>query len=329
MSVRRAFAILALPLAGMLACTELRETSANATAETVSAAPLVAIFSAFPAEMAPILAEATVDDTMTFNGRTFYLGTLRGVHVVLGITGIGLDNAQATAHAVLSGLPVPVTGVVFSGVAGGGSADEELRIGDVAAPAVWSLASSPSQGTFAADPAWLTLASDLVATSPPCFEQCTVVQWTGQHVCLGRVPGVALGGQGRSEPAQSGGTCDVGGDDVFGCDVGAPQGDPETCQTGGVAPRSTVPDAGGDAGDATAAAGIVDNETAAVAAEAAQSRLPFLAFRGISDGAGDPLGLPGFPGEFFAYYRLAARNAAATTLAFVTRLGAMSSARGL
>jgi len=62
-------------------------------------------------------------------------------------------------------------------------------------------------------------------------------------------------------------------------------------------------------------------ETAAVAREAQGRGVPFIAFRAVSDGAGDPLGLPGFPTQFFAYYRLAAHNAAAATTAFVTRWG--------
>ena len=31
--------------------------------------------------------------------------------------------------------------------------------------------------------------------------------------------------------------------------------------------------------------------------------------------------LPGFPAQFYAYYRLAARNAAEATIAFLERLG--------
>jgi nucleoside phosphorylase len=61
-------------------------------------------------------------------------------------------------------------------------------------------------------------------------------------------------------------------------------------------------------------------ETAIVARAMAARGLPFIAFRAVSDGAGDPLDLPGFPAQFFAYYRLAARNAAAAAIAFVERL---------
>ncbi|MCU1427209.1 MAG: hypothetical protein JWL83_1209, partial [Actinomycetia bacterium] len=36
-----------------------------------------------------------------------------------------------------------------------------------------------------------------------------------------------------------------------------------------------------------------------------------------SDGRGDPLNLPGFPWQFFAYRQLAGNNAAAVTIAFL------------
>jgi nucleoside phosphorylase len=70
--------------------------------------------------------------------------------------------------------------------------------------------------------------------------------------------------------------------------------------------------------------GVVDMETAAIAREAATRGLPYIAFRAGSDGSGDPLGLPGFPAQFYAYYRLAARNAAAATSAFLERLAERS-----
>jgi nucleoside phosphorylase len=304
--VRIAFAsALVATLAGIVACStrpsEPRGTEARENVADRNGAPLLAIFSAFPAEMAPLLAEASIDSTVEINGRTFSIGTLRGVHVAMGLTGIGLANASATAEAALGSLPVD--GVVFSGVAGG-----PFRIGDVAAPATWSLDASDA-GTFAADPSWLSIASSLMGA--PCYEHCTVVQWTGEHVCLDYTPGLTVGGEGQSREAKSTGDCDPNGNDVFGCDVGTPQGESESCQGGGTTSAQA------DAGSPT----IVDNETGAVAAAAQKHHLRFIAFRSQSDGAGDPLGLPGFPAEFFAYYRLAARNAARTTLAFLERVG--------
>lgn len=39
--------------------------------------------------------------------------------------------------------------------------------------------------------------------------------------------------------------------------------------------------------------------------------------RGMSDGPGDPLHLPGFPVQFFVYKQIAANNAARVTEAFL------------
>jgi adenosylhomocysteine nucleosidase len=61
-------------------------------------------------------------------------------------------------------------------------------------------------------------------------------------------------------------------------------------------------------------------ETAAIAAAAAARGVPYIAFRAVSDGAEDPLELPGFPAQFFAYYPLAAHNAAAAASGFLARL---------
>ena len=63
---------------------------------------------------------------------------------------------------------------------------------------------------------------------------------------------------------------------------------------------------------------IQDMETATVARIAAEKRIPFIAFRGVSDGRGDPLMLPPIPyDQFVVYQQLAADNAAAATLAFL------------
>jgi nucleoside phosphorylase len=95
---------------------------------------------------------------------------------------------------------------------------------------------------------------------------------------------------------------------VFGCDV---------TDSGSSSRAGFGADAEHPAQDAYVA---VDMESAAVARAAAAAGLPFIAFRAVSDGEGDPLGLPGFPAQFFAYYPLAANNAAAAATAFLERL---------
>jgi len=118
--------------------------------------------------------------------------------------------------------------------------------------------------------------------------------------------------------------CITPGSDLLGCEAcGAPPGVP------GV--ETFISDAGpfvdpnfflelfqsfapGEGGSAV----IEDMETATVARIATEKRIPFIAFRGVSDGRGDPLMLPPVPyDQFVVYQQLAADNAAAATLAFL------------
>ncbi len=253
------------------------------------------MLSAFPAEQAPLVAEAKVTSMQTIAGKTFRIGTLGGARVALGLVGMGLTGATTTSHAAIAALSP--AGVIFSGVAG----SKTLRIGDVVVPTTWSLKGTMN---YTPDAKWLALAKGVA----PCFEQCTEVPATGMGVCMDHVPGLLVGGNGRTDDTSVPVSCKTGNDDVFGCDVGAPQGAAHTC-----AAAPSIASADSDPIE-------TDNETAAIAAEAAARGIPFVAFRGVSDGAGDPLGLPGYPTEFFAYYRLAARNAAAAAKAFLSRL---------
>ena len=61
----------------------------------------------------------------------------------------------------------------------------------------------------------------------------------------------------------------------------------------------------------------VDQETAAAQQVADAHGVPFLGIRGMSDGPGDPLNLPGYPFTFFVYKQIAADNAAIVTEAFL------------
>jgi nucleoside phosphorylase len=268
----------------------------------------VAVLGAFPAEMAPVLEQATVDDTVMLNGRVFRIGTLGGVPVVIGITGIGLLNAAMTTRALLD--QFEVAGIVMSAVAG-----SSLQIGDVTVPEIWQLKDGTS---FAVDQDWLGLAEAVAAPGGVSLERCTVPVSTPSRgtVCMLEQPEVVVGGVGQSSDT-FGNTpfpCQPKGNDVFGCDVpsGSSAGvsaDDRRARVA-LAPRDSVVPV------------VVDNETAAVAREAAMRGVRFIAFRAVSDGGGDPLGLPGYPSQFFAYYRFSAQNAAAATVAFLERLAA-------
>jgi nucleoside phosphorylase len=266
------------------------------------------VLSAFPAELAPHVARATIDDTIVIEGRVFRVGVLEGVPVVLALTGIGLVNAAATTRKLLERFDV--RGVVVSAVAG----SSRLQIGDVAVPAVWAA----KDGTACmVHQEWLELADEIAAPGTVSLERCTLVPSASEEpVCLPREPAVVVGGVGQSSDPFHGKPfpCRPGGGDVFGCDVDS------------VAAGSTAR-AGHHAIGALASAdpeapAVNDMETAAIACEAAARGVPFIAFRAVSDGPGDPLGLPGFLEQFSAYYRLAARNAAAATVTFLELVAA-------
>jgi nucleoside phosphorylase len=267
----------------------------------------VAVLSAFPAEMAPVLAQATVDDTVVINDRTFRIGTLAGVPVVIGLTGIGLANAAATTQALLERFEL--AGIVVSAVAG-----SALQIGDVTVPVAWGIKGGTS---YAVDPDWLKLAEGIAAPDAVSLERCTVpVSLPAKGtVCMVEQPVIVVGGVGESTDINGGKPfpCQPTGNDVFACDVAANA----PAATSAADRRGLQTSAGADAEAPIA----VDNETAAIAREAAMHGVRFIAFRAVSDGAGDPLNLAGYPFQFFAYYRLAARNAAAATAAFLERLG--------
>ena len=269
--------------------------------------PRIAVLSAFPAEMGAVLEHASIDDTVQIDDHVFREGKLGGVSVVIGMTGIGLLNATNTTRAMLDRFQVD--GVVFSGVAG-----STLRIGDVSIPVAWSLKDGT---TYAAYQPWLNLAETITTPGAVSLENCTVVPASGQAVCLAYEPAIAVGGVGQSSdpfgkvPVR----CQAQGNDVFGCDVAS----------AGSASASEADSGAHETVAADAAAPIVeDMETAAVAREVTARGLPFIGFRSVSDGPGDPLGLPGFPAQFFAYYRLSAHNAAAAAAAFLERLATVS-----
>ena len=61
----------------------------------------VLILSAFPTEQAVLLEAAKpVTEVGVFNGRRFFSGTIAGKSVVVGLTGIGMVNADATTDAM-------------------------------------------------------------------------------------------------------------------------------------------------------------------------------------------------------------------------------------
>lgn len=259
------------------------------------------VLSAFPAELSAVLEYATVDDVMLVNGKMFRLGSIGEEPVIMGMTGIGLVNATTTTRAALE--QFDVRGVIVSGVAG-----STFRIGDVTVPESWTLNGATA---YAAHAPWVELAREVAAADSVVLEKCTFKPAEPtEEVCLLHDPAVVVGGTGNSsDPFNNmAAPCQPTGGDVFACDVPLPEASGSGQQLG--------------IEGTTAAAIAQDMETAAIGSEAVAHGIPFIAFRAVSDGEGDPLMLTVPFAQFFVYYRLAANNAAAATVAFLERMAA-------
>jgi len=273
------------------------------------------VLSAFPAEADAVLSRTKLDPSpvVVADRRHFYLGSISGRKVVVAMTGIGLVNTTDTTETAFARFTrnsgIAIAAVVFSGVAGGAG---RTSIADVAIPARWTL----DDGTT-----FHPVDSRMLAAAERLSVALT-------HVNLQRRPQVFVGGDGCSWDTNNGVAfpCIPNGGDVFGCQ---PRNVPDRSilhtgnffQAAGpwlknaLASNLRVRLTSNPAFDAT------DMETAAAQAVADAHGVPFLGIRGISDGPGDPLHLPGFPFQFFFYKKMAARNAARVTAAFLRSWG--------
>jgi nucleoside phosphorylase len=273
------------------------------------------VLNAFPAEADAILARTTLDKSpvVVVDGRHYYLGTLGGKKVIVAMTGIGMVNATDTTESALTHFApdsgMLVNAVVFAGVAGGSGC---TRIGDVAIPARWT--SDKGATWHAVDPEMLAAADDL-----------TVELESAGRVDLRREPRLHVGGDGFSGDNNNGAAFPT---IPFGGAVFGPQ--PRTAPNfsrlfagnffdtiGPFLVRGVISNIAGFVTAASPPVDAVDQETAAAQQVADAHGVPFLGIRGMSDGPGDPLNLPGYPFSFFVYKQLASDNAAITTEAFL------------
>jgi nucleoside phosphorylase len=319
------------PATGSWAATS---TGTSTGAPPGACTPRLLILSALPVELDPLLGAASVDQkrTVVLSGRSFYQGTLRGNDVIIALTGIGLVNAQQSAETAFQhfhcGTRTAVSGVVFSGTSGGD------YIGDVMVPSRWT---QDGKTWVGADPAMLATAGNVVRSGSVALEQSTP---TGDPACACQAspnvvtpvrvthrPQVEVGGDGLSTDPFEGRAlpCTPGGSDVFGC-VPCRERNTQAVSQAGAFVSGAVPFVnpnfflGYEAASTPPPGTYVeqDMETAAVFRVAADHKVPAIGFRAASDGKGDPLMLPGFPVQFFVYRQLAADNAAATALAFLS-----------
>jgi nucleoside phosphorylase len=289
------------------------------------------ILSALPAEADAVLARTTLDPnpTVVVDGHHFYLGTLGGKKVIVAMTGIGEVNAtQTTETAVDHFTPasgISIDAVVFSGVAGGSGRTE---IGDVAVPARWT--SDGGTTWHAVDPGMLAAANavtvNLMSTDTigdPACAWCPLAHIP--LINLYREPQLFVGGDGSTSDNNNGTAfpeIPLGGA-IFGPQpLAAP--DFSLLYPGNffqaVGPflvQGLLSNITGLFATAHPAVDAVDQETAAAQQVADAHGIPFLGVRGMSDGPGDPLNLPGYPFTFLVYKQIAADNAAIVTQAFL------------
>jgi nucleoside phosphorylase len=285
------------------------------------------VLSAMPVEISPLLGRLRHRRAVTFDGHDFFVGRLRGRPAVLAMTGIGPVNARRTARAALRRFRCPgqpgIRAVVFSGVAGGD------YIGDVTVARRWT--QDGGRHFYAVDAALLRVARHVAARhirlerkTPVGDPLCTCGNATSgaTTVTVRHRPRIVVGGAGQTTDPFSGHRlpCVPGGGDVFGCDPCPAHKKLADEAINSLPGFAAVADPDFFTGylstSESARYAVQDEETAAVAAIAHHRRLPFIAFRAVSDGGGDPLHLPGFPAEFFFYRQLAADNAALATLGF-------------
>lgn len=276
--------------------------------------PRIAVMSAFEPELVALRAATTITGTRVINGRTHYIGTLAGHDVVLLLSGFSMVNAAMTTQAMLDRFSI--TSIVFSGIAGG--VNPGLNVGDVTVPAQWgnyqesvfaresggrfeparvttefaNFGMMYTQGTSIAIPGgrpdslvrrfWFPVDSVAMERARAAARSVTLAKCTAAGECLTHEPRVVIGGNGVSGP-------------------------------------TFVDNAAYREWAWTAFhADALDMETAAVAIVAFENRVPYIAFRSLSDLAG---GGPG-QNESRTFGRLAADNSAALVIAYLKALPA-------
>jgi adenosylhomocysteine nucleosidase len=279
-------------------------------AQQLEPTPRLAVVSAFAPELQALLAETVVEETHVIHGRTFTLGELAGNDVVLFLSGVSMVNATMTTQLVLD--TFNITGILFSGIAGG--VNPNLSVGDVTVPARWGQyqeqffaratikgwdygwhdapfgnygmmvpqrveVTSAAGEPDAVEPRfWFPVDRAMLATARRAAENVSLTRCTPENVCLGTGPQLVIGGNGISG----------------------------STFVDNARYRAWVWD--------TFAAQALDMETAAVAHVAYVNEVPYLAFRSLSDLAG---GGPG-ENEINTFFELASANSAALVMEFLT-----------
>jgi adenosylhomocysteine nucleosidase len=271
--------------------------------------PRIAVITAFQPELTLLLAKAKNKKTYSANGVQFTTARLEGKPVVLFLSGISMTNAAMNTQLALSRFKI--TRIVFSGIAGG--VNPALHVGDVTVPQQWA---QYLEGVFAREegagkfrtPAWMqdirpgnfgmihTRPVEVMRTGnekpeskfwfavdPAMLEVAKTLttldlaKCNAANQCLSHTPKVVVGGNGVSGQ-------------VFMDNAKFREYTFNTFN-----------------------ANVLDMETAATAMVAYANRVPYIAFRSLSDLAGGGEG----ENEIGTFFQIAADNSAQVVLAFL------------
>lgn len=292
--------------------------------------PRIAVISAFTRELETLLRTTRDQRNHVLNGTVFTTGTLEGKPVVLFLSGVSMVNAAM--HTQLALDRFRVTHVVFSGIAGG--VDPALHIGDVSVPTRWS---SYLESTFAREtapgrytlPEWKQGRENLpnfgmihpepVAVHDPQTQAVVSKLWfdvdPGLLATAKKLASIVLARCSRpSVPPQAASAAPPDAAEGQQCLLHAP-----TVKVGGsgVSGQAFVDNAAfREYTFKTFGAQVLDMESSAVAQVAWANRVPYIAFRSVSDLAGGGEG----GNEIKLFLQLASDNSASVVRAFLNAL---------
>lgn len=169
----------------MPGCSSPLKLDANGAPE--AELPIV-VMSAFPPELTNLRAETHIRDSCMVGGQLCHIGELRGVDVMLILSGIGIERSASTTRALLDSHDV--SAIVFSGIAGG--INPGLNIGDVTIPGRWGHADgdiNPRDFSF-----WLHADTAMLDVARKVAGSVTLDHCTAEGVCLENVPRIIIGG---------------------------------------------------------------------------------------------------------------------------------------
>jgi adenosylhomocysteine nucleosidase len=295
----------------VLSGTLLSGIGRSVAASEIDATSRTAVISAYPPEWKELQAALKNRNSQIVNGTEYVTGEIEGKPVLLFLSGISMINAAMTTQFVLDHFSIDR--IVFSGVAGGLNPD--LKLGDVVVPGQWSeyleaifardtgsgytlpkFAGPPQNGNYGLifpqpvqiarapddpeDRVWFTVDPQLIALVRTVSNSVQLNNCTADRKCVDHQPRIIIGGNGVSGQA--------------------------------FVDNSNFRDYAHRAFNADAA----DQESAAAAHVAYANKVPFIAFRSLSDLAG------GEPGEslFDAFQDLAAGNSALLVRALLKAL---------